>query len=155
MKKKIMLSSILTIMAFSGCGSDDGGAVDTGSGMVVVPPNSEEADTAVSTTNVAPLVDAGVDKTVTVNSTVILNGSATDSDGTVVSYRWNKGEEVLGTKATLSYIPTEVGTDTLTLTVMDDDGDSGSDSVNIIVTAEQGATDEEEEDIDSDFGGKK
>ena len=86
-----------------------------------------------SSGNVAPTANAGEDKTVTVNQTVTLTGTATDRDGTIVSYEWKKGSEVLGTTATLSYTPTVVGTDTLTLTVTDDDGATASDSVKIIV----------------------
>ncbi len=86
--------------------------------------------------NIKPIVHAGEDKTITVNQTVTINGSASDSDGTIVSYEWKKGTEVLGTTATLIYIPTEVGIDTLTLTVTDDDGATASDSIKIIVEQE-------------------
>jgi hypothetical protein len=85
--------------------------------------------------NKVPTVNAGVDKSVQVNETLTITGSGTDSDGTIVSYEWKKGTIVLGTTATLSYIPTTVGTDTLTLTVTDDDGVTASDSVVVTVTA--------------------
>jgi hypothetical protein len=80
-----------------------------------------------------PSANAGADTTILVNQTITLTGIGTDADGTIVSYEWKKGSEVLGASATLEYIPTEVGTDTLTLTVMDDDGASNSDSVEITV----------------------
>jgi len=86
--------------------------------------------------NKPPVVDAGADKTVTVNQSVTLIGTATDSDGTIVSYEWKKGSEVLGTEATLVYTPTIVGTDTLTLTVTDDDGAVVSDTAIITVESE-------------------
>ena len=93
----------------------------------------EPANQNEEVTNKAPTANAGADKTVTVNETITLSGSGTDTDGTIVSYEWKKGSEVLGTDATLDYIPTVVGTDTLTLTVTDDDGAVGSDSVKVIV----------------------
>jgi len=143
MKKRVFFSSLVTVLLLVGCGS--GGTSSTDSEIVVSPSSSnEEVDTTTEnqeeieyeyefTSNEIPTVNAGADKTVTVNETVILNGSASDSDGTIVSYEWTKGDEVLGTEVTLSYTPTVEGTDTLTLTVMDDDGNVASDSVNITV----------------------
>lgn len=97
--------------------------------------------------NQSPIVNAGTDKTVTVNEIVTLTGNGTDSDGTIVSYEWKKSNKVLGTESTLIYIPTVVGTDTLTLTVTDDDGANASDIAEVTVEAES--------DDDSDFGDKK
>ena len=88
--------------------------------------NSEE--------NQNPVANAGLDKSVTVNQSISIIGSGTDSDGTIVSYEWKKGDEVLGTTATITYIPTLVGTDTLTLTVTDNDGLTATDSVSIVVS---------------------
>jgi len=82
--------------------------------------------------NKIPIVDAGEDKTVTVNESVTLYGSGSDVDGSV-TFEWKKGSSVLGTDATLTYTPTEVGTDTLILTVTDNDGATASDSVNVVV----------------------
>ena len=93
--------------------------------------------------NQAPIANAGLDKSVTVNKTITLNGSGTDSDGYIVSYEWKKGDTILSTTSTLNYTPTEVGTDTLTLTVTDDDGATASDSVTVTV------------EEDSGFAGKK
>jgi hypothetical protein len=106
--------------------TSDANTITTAKGLIGIIVNG-------STENKAPSVNAGADKTVTVNQSITLTGSANDSDGTIVSYEWKKGSEVLGTSATLEYIPTEVGTDILTLTVMDDDGSSNSDSVEITV----------------------
>ena len=97
--------------------------------------------------NQAPIVNAGVDQTTIINQSITLTGNASDSDGYIVSYEWKKGDIVLGTSATLIYTPTEVGTDTLTLTVMDDDGATSSDSIKIFV--------QKESNNNSDFGGKK
>ncbi|GEM_PF-2631890 len=83
--------------------------------------------------NQAPTADAGEDKTTTVGTPVTLNGSGSDSDGTVVSYQWTEGENILADEATLNYTPATTGEHMLTLTVMDDDGDTATDTV--IVTA--------------------
>ena len=85
--------------------------------------------------NKTPIVNAGADKSVQVNETLTITGSGTDSDGTIVSYEWKKGSTVLATTATFDYLPTVVGTDTLTLTVTDDDGATASDSVVVTVTS--------------------
>lgn len=84
--------------------------------------------------NILPTANAGVDKTVVINQAVTITGSGTDTDGTIVSYEWKKGDIVLAATAAFTYTPTVVGTDTLTLTVMDDDGAIASDSMNVIVT---------------------
>jgi len=82
--------------------------------------------------NKKPTVNAGEDKTVTVNESVTLYGSGSDAEGSV-TFEWKKGNSVLGTDATLIYTPTEVGTDTLILIVIDNDGVTVSDSVDIVV----------------------
>ena len=84
--------------------------------------------------NIPPKADAGSDKTVEVNHSVTITGSGTDSDGTIVSYEWKKGSTVLATTASFDYTPNTVGTDTLTLTVTDDDGATGSESMTVTVT---------------------
>ncbi|WP_415407783.1 PKD domain-containing protein [Sulfurovum sp. CS9] len=86
--------------------------------------------------NTPPTADAGADKAVQVNNTITITGSGTDSDGTVISYEWKKGSTVLASTASFNYTPTTVGTDTLTLTVTDDDGATGTDSMDVVVTAE-------------------
>lgn len=93
-------------------------------------------DTTTSTqegSNKAPIVNAGKDKTVQINETVTITGTASDSDGTIVSYEWKKGNSVLATTLSFSYRPTVVGRDLLTLTVVDNDGDSSSDTMTVIV----------------------
>ena len=84
-------------------------------------------------TNKAPIVEAGVDQTVIVNAPITITGSATDSDGMIVSYEWKCGNDILATTATFEYIPTVLGINTLIFTATDDDGESSSDSVNIEV----------------------
>lgn len=87
-------------------------------------------------TNKAPTANAGDDKTVEVNVAIQITGSGTDSDGSISAYQWSIGENVLATTSMFFYTPTEVGTDTLTLTVIDDDGSSAGDTMKVTVTEE-------------------
>jgi len=80
----------------------------------------------------APIANAGADTGTGVNTTISLTGDGSDEDGTIVAYKWEKGTELLGDNQTLEYTPTEIGTETLTLTVTDNDGLSGSDTVSIV-----------------------
>lgn len=92
--------------------------------------------TVAATPNQAPTANAGADQNVTEGTVVRLDGSGSlDPDGSIVSYEWKKGSTVLATVASFNYTPTTVGTDTLVLTVMDDDGATDSDEMNITVTA--------------------
>ncbi|MCH9741447.1 MAG: PKD domain-containing protein [Epsilonproteobacteria bacterium] len=84
--------------------------------------------------NQAPTANAGLDKSVQVNESITITGSGSDSDGTIVSYVWTKGSMTLSTSSTFDYIPTVSGTDTLTLTVTDDDGATATDSISVVVT---------------------
>ncbi len=84
--------------------------------------------------NVPPSANAGTDKTTEVNQAVVISGSGTDSDGNVVSYVWKKGSTIIASTASFSYTPTLVGTDTLTLTVTDNNGATASDSMKVVVT---------------------
>lgn len=89
--------------------------------------------------NDSPVANAGSDQTVSDGDgngveSVTLNGSASyDLDGTIVSYRWTEGATVLGTTAVITYDFT-VGTHTVTLTVTDDDGATGTDTVIVTIS---------------------
>src|SRR5258706_129366 len=89
--------------------------------------------------NVAPVANAGGNKSITlpVNS-VVLNGSGTDSDGTIAGYSWTK---VSGGAATLTNANTAsltasglvAGTYIFRLTVTDNQGAVGSDDATVTV----------------------
>jgi thermitase len=107
---------------------DNQGSTDTDTVIVTVNPPAP---------NSPPVANAGADQTVTDgdgsgSEQVTLSGSASDSDGTVVSYRWLEGGATIGTNATLirSF---SVGTHTVTLEVIDDDGATATDSVVVTV----------------------
>ena len=99
-----------------------------------------DTDTVVVTVNAnqAPTANAGADQIVSDvgdgngSEPVTLNGSGSDPDGTIVSYEWKEGALVLGTTATITY-DFSVGSHTVTLTVTDNGGATGTDTVIITV----------------------
>ncbi len=97
-----------------------------------------------------PVANAGPDQVVTDadsngSESVTLNGSASsDSDGTITNYRWNDGATILAQGASpTANVTLPAGTKTITLTVTDNSGLTGTDSVVIKVnrkpTANAGA----------------
>lgn len=94
--------------------------------------------------NQVPQADASADQTASDgdgsgDQLVTLSGSGVDSDGTIVSYQWSDGVNVLGETAEIT-TPLSVGTHTLTLTVTDNGGATASDTVEVTVAANQGPT---------------
>jgi hypothetical protein len=91
-----------------------------------------------------PTASAGNDQTVNGSNTVSLQGSGTDSDGSITSYLWTQvgGSDLTlsGTGSdTTSFIAPDVTSQTiytLRLTVTDNDGNVDSDDVIITVTAD-------------------
>jgi serine protease len=123
------LASLL--VAVTACGGGGGGG--GGGGSAPPPP---------APTNLAPVAEAGPDQTVATGAPVTLDGSgSSDSDGSIASWLWELGE---GPEITLDgatapqaeFIAPEAANPydlVFTLTVTDDDGDSGTDSVTIRV----------------------
>lgn len=132
MIKKIIYSSIFAVVFLSGCGGDAGGN-DT--------KTNEPSNQNGEATNKAPIANAGADRTVTVNQTITIIGIATDSDGSIVSYEWKKGNNILGASATLNYTPINVGTDVLTFTVVDDDNNIDTDDIKLLVNEDDSSED--------------
>lgn len=92
--------------------------------------------------NASPTADAGADQTLsdsdgTGSEIVTLGGSGIDPDGSIVAYEWTDGAAVIGSTATIS-TSLSVGTHALTLTVTDNEGATGSDTVLVTVEANQG-----------------
>ncbi len=89
-----------------------------------------------------PVADAGPDKNIQLPTNLVtLQGSGTDSDGTIVAYNWRKAS---GPAATLSNANTAeltasalvAGTYVFELTVTDDDGNTATDQAQVIVQSE-------------------
>jgi PKD repeat protein len=91
---------------------------------------------ATAPANLAPVANAGPDKTVAVGTSVVFSGSGSDSDGSVVSYVWNFGDGTANASGTsVSHVFTAVGTYTVRLTVTDNLGATGSDTAIVTVTS--------------------
>ncbi|MBP7546935.1 MAG: hypothetical protein KA754_03160, partial [Corallincola sp.] len=97
----------------------------------------------VNNVNVTPVAIAGADQTINEGSEVTLNGSATDSDGTIASYAWSiidGGDGISlqnANSAVASFTAPTVSADRtirLRLTVTDNDGGSASDELSVVVT---------------------
>jgi hypothetical protein len=83
----------------------------------------------IATANIKPIANAGADKSARINTLVAIKGTGTDSDGTIVSFRWTKDGVSIGTEAILKYIPRTAGTHTIELIVTDDKGAKSEPSV--------------------------
>ena len=111
--------------------TDDEGATDTDNVTITV-----EAFVG----NVPPTADAGPDQTVTDadnsgSEDVTLDGSASaDPDGTIDIWSWAVDGTEIATGETAT-VPFDVGVTTVTLTVTDDEGATGTDDVVITVNA--------------------
>jgi beta-glucanase (GH16 family) len=92
--------------------------------------------------NAAPAANAGADKSVTLpTNSVVINGSGTDSDGTIASYAWtrqsgpNTPTMSGGNTANLTLSGLVAGTYVYRLTVTDNGGLTGTDDVNVVVSS--------------------
>jgi hypothetical protein len=92
-------------------------------------------------TNQAPTANSGADQTITQPaSSVTLNGSGTDPDGSITTYAWTKVSGSGGTITSPSSASTTVtgltaGPYTFRLTVTDNSGATASDDINITVNS--------------------
>jgi uncharacterized protein YjdB len=91
-------------------------------------------------TNVAPTANAGADKTITLpTNSVVVNGTGSDSDGTISSYIWtrvsgpNTPTLTNANTANLTASGLIAGTYVFRLTVTDNGGLMASDDVNVVV----------------------
>ena len=109
--------------------TDDDG--DTGSDTLTV------AVTPPAPSNIPPVAKAGSDRSALIGEEISFDGSAsTDADGTIASYSWDFGDGNTAAGVTASHIYGDVGDYTVTLTVTDDDGDSGVDTLTVNVSEE-------------------
>ena len=89
--------------------------------------------------NKAPVANAGGDKTLTLpNNSITLNGSGTDSDGSIASYQWTKvsgpnASMADANKASLKVSNLSEGTYTFKLTVTDNKGATASAQAKVTV----------------------
>jgi hypothetical protein len=84
--------------------------------------------------NDTPIVDAGVDKTVTVNQSIRLQAIASDVEGSEsLAYVWRIGDKVIAQIPVFDYAPTSTGAKVLTVTVTDSQGLSATDNMLLMV----------------------
>ena len=105
-------------------------AVPVGATVTVAAPSA-----FVPPTNVAPTAVAAADPT-TLNEggTVNFDGTAsTDTDGTIISYGWDFGDGNTGAGDTVSHTYADDSSFEVVLTVTDDDGATGTDTLTITV----------------------
>jgi hypothetical protein len=118
--------------------TDNEGGTDSDYVRVIVGSSSSGS----TTTNAAPVASAGSDARLTLpSSTAYLRGGASDSDGSIRSYRWTKlsgpstGNLSNTTSSTATAWGLVSGTYTYRLTVADDDGATDTDDVVVIVSS--------------------
>jgi PKD repeat protein len=86
--------------------------------------------------NVAPTAEAGPNQTVNEGQSVSFSGNATDpgsGDVPFLTYSWNFGEGSPANGINASHVFTSNGPHTVTLTVQDNDGGSGTDNLTVTV----------------------
>jgi endo-1,4-beta-D-glucanase Y len=112
--------------------TDNGGLTASDDVSVVVNPSG----------NVAPTANAGADKSITLpTNSVVINGTGTDSDGTISTYAWTRvsgpNTPTLTNANTTSLTASGLiaGTYVFRLTVTDNGGLTASDDVNVVVNA--------------------
>jgi len=93
------------------------------------------ADTlAVTVANVAPIVEAGSDQTADEGDTVSFSGTFTDPGVLDThTYLWDFGDGEISSELDTSHAYADNGVYTVTLTVTDNDGDSGADTLAVTV----------------------
>jgi PGF-CTERM protein len=83
---------------------------------------------------VAPVADAGRSRTVGLNESITLDAGNSTDDGTIASYEWalDNGDNATGERVTAAY--EQPGIYTVRLTVIDQAGNEGTDTVTMNVT---------------------
>jgi hypothetical protein len=85
--------------------------------------------------NIAPVANAGPNRTVGVGTVVSFSGaSSSDSDGTVTGYNWSFGDLTSASGISVSHSYLSAGTYTVNLTVTDNLGATGTGTATVTVT---------------------
>lgn len=108
------------------------------------PPQVDITAAAVAGSTSSPAASATATTTATISGTapfaVKFSANASDPDGTIVKYLWEFGNGQSSTLATPTYTYNTPGSYVARLTVTDDAGDSGVDTLSVVVSASTGAT---------------
>ncbi|MHC4278176.1 MAG: PKD domain-containing protein, partial [Planctomycetota bacterium] len=92
-----------------------------------------DQDTLTVTVNHAPVAVAGPDVSATTDEVITFDGSGSTDDGTIVSYDWDFGDTAIGNGVSPTHSYSSVGYYTVTLTVTDDMGWTGQDTLTVTV----------------------
>ncbi|MCC7575412.1 MAG: DNRLRE domain-containing protein, partial [Methanomethylovorans sp.] len=103
--------------------------------MLIVTLTSGSSQPTDNVQDSVPVANAGADQTVTVDSEVIFDGSASTDDNGIASYSWDFGDGTVGS-GEVSPVHTYItaGTYTVTLTVTDTVGQTATDTVTVVVS---------------------
>ncbi|MCG8040349.1 MAG: PKD domain-containing protein, partial [Candidatus Thiodiazotropha endolucinida] len=134
---KLIVLLLLSLMIACGGGGESDSDDDT--------EDSDGTDESTPVINMPPQVEAGSDQTVTAGQSVTLNGSGSDSDGTVVDYQWS---QLGGLAVSLANADQQIASFTapsvssseslqFSLTITDDAGDRVTDHVTVTVIPQQ------------------
>jgi len=85
-------------------------------------------------TNEVPIAQAGEDQNIKKGDIVTLDASASTDDGTIVSYSWSENGNEIGTGEAFTTSDLSVGTHIITLTVTDNYGVRGLDTIEVTTT---------------------
>ncbi|MEA3324419.1 MAG: PKD domain-containing protein [Euryarchaeota archaeon] len=92
-----------------------------------------DTDTVVVRVNQPPVADAGDDRTILTDTYIKLDASGSrDIDGSIASYKWTEDGVELSTRKSFNKI-FDAGRHDITLVVTDDFGDTGEDTLEILV----------------------
>jgi hypothetical protein len=80
-----------------------------------------------------PVAEAGTNRSVRVGDDVVFDGSLSISAGSIMAFSWDFGDQMNGTGSKATHVYTAPGTFVVTLTVRDDLGKIGTDTLTVTV----------------------
>jgi len=97
---------------------------------------SEPSQDSIILDTVKPTADTGQDQTVIINTQVTFEASVSSDNLGIVSYEWDFGDGTTGSGETATHTYTKEGTYTVTLTVRDAAGNSGTHQITVTVQSD-------------------
>ena len=94
---------------------------------------TEEISVTTQNANKAPVANAGKDKTGLENVELTFDASQSTDNGTIKSYAWDFGDGTKSTEMTTKHAYSKAGTYTVTLTVADEEGLTGTTTIKVTI----------------------
>ncbi|MBO5289059.1 MAG: PKD domain-containing protein [Spirochaetales bacterium] len=94
---------------------------------------TEEISVTTQNANKAPVANAGKDKTGTENVELTFDASQSTDNGTIKSYAWDFDDGTKSTEMTTKHAYSKAGTYTVTLTVADEEGLTGTTTIKVTI----------------------